>query len=86
MVVGGSGQWGCLTLHCVSSAFCLAQLTGDCFVGCFLNIEFCGEFGNNVIMVIIIAVPCQSGLLFNCVHIVGFLYVTWIFQSWYMDF
>ena len=45
---GGSGQWGCLTLHCVSSAFCLAQLTGDCFVRCFvLYIEFCEEFGNN---------------------------------------
>ena len=44
---GGSGQWGCLTLHCVSSAFCLAQFTGDCFVGCyFVHIKFCGEIGN----------------------------------------
>ena len=76
-VVGGSGQWGCLTLHCVSSAFCLAQLTGDCFVVCFCTFNF---VKSSVVMFLsdpspIIALTCHSVHLLNFVQIVGFLYV-----------
>ena len=76
VVVGGSGQWGCLTLHCVSSAFCLAQLTGDCFVGWFLYIF---KFVKKLVIMflsdpsLIIALTCQSVLLLNFVQFAGFL-------------